>query len=447
MADISQSTAALSTGSNDILKYVSSIVELFNDGNFKIVVQPRIVSSDDSESLEQFLTLARQNKKREACLIPFRATNKKMYTFGQICKPKATANLGDVAEGVFACAIAVRFTNRNSTVTSQDVINLLDDLGSPVSRGKGKVIVKTYKAENEGIDLKDDVILTIALAENNMNFLLNRNSTSSLQTYIDAAVKYANDDKVKKWAKLVYENRRYDKIEVISDGLSGQTTTKVDVEVKITDDNNILQPVDIKVSLKAGDVKQFGQKGGTNFLKEQTGKRQDGYKEYFNRLFGIDISNLESPYRQKSEIEHDVSGAINLVYDKVAEIVQQKLNSQTEKESILQTFGRAIEWFATLNEEYVELVQLNRGEAKIYNFANFANVLGQHDWDVNYTKGRSQSGESLPKIVIHKRGTVSDELIILRVKREVKDGGPYYRNYVEKGSFLGNLIGRYASAA
>lgn len=205
--------------------------------------------------------------------------------------------------------------------------------------------------------------------------------------------------------------------------------------------------MDIKVSLKAGDVKQFGQKGGTNFLKEQTGKRQDGYKEYFNRLFGIDISNLESPYRQKSEIEHDVSGAINLVYDKVAEIVQQKLNSQTEKESILQTFGRAIEWFATLNEEYVELVQLNRGEAKIYNFANFANVLGQHDWDVNYTKGRSQSGESLPKIVIHKRGTVSDELIILRVKREVKDGGPYYRNYVEKGSFLGNLIGRYASAA
>ena len=100
-----------------------------------------------------------------------------------------------------------------------------------------------------------------------MSFLLDSKSESALKEYANAAVKYANDEKVTKWAKLVYENGRYDKIEVIADGLGGQQTTKVDVEVKITDDNNVLQDVDIKVSLKAGDVKQFGQQGGTLFEK------------------------------------------------------------------------------------------------------------------------------------------------------------------------------------
>ena len=69
---------------------------------------------------------------------------------------------------------------------------------------------------------------------------------------------------MKKWSKLLYENNRYDKIEVISDGLGGQTTTKVDVYVKVDD-----QPIDIKVSLKAGDVKQFGQVSGAEFAKQE----------------------------------------------------------------------------------------------------------------------------------------------------------------------------------
>ena len=44
-----------------------------------------------------------------------------------------------------------------------------------------------------------------------------------------SAVRYANSTTVRKWSKLLYENNRYDKIEVVSDGLGGQKTTKVDV--------------------------------------------------------------------------------------------------------------------------------------------------------------------------------------------------------------------------
>lgn len=440
--EISQSTAQLHTGSNDIQKYLPAIIELFNGGSFKIGVKPGTASSSDEDALEEFLSLGRQNKKREACLVPFKANDNKMYTFGQILKPKIRANMGDVAEGVFAAAIAVRFTNRNTTVTKSDVNSLIQGLPTPVSRNKGKVVQKTFKADNKDIDLKDDVILKIALAEANMSFLLDSRSQSALSSYIDSAVKYANDQKVQKWAKLVYENGRYDKIEITADGLGGQTTTKVDVDVKITDDQNVLQNVDIKVSLKAGDVNQFGQQGGTLF--ERTGNK-DGYKEYWNRMFGIDISSKKSAYDQLKAVNHNTSGAINLIYDYVADELQKKLNGNSSQ-STLTTLGEAIQYYATSHEEHVELVQLNNSEARIYNFANIPNIINQYEWEVEYSKGISSSGESLPIITIHEKGTSSNKFLILRVKREVVNGAPYYRNYVEKGKFLGDLIGRYASS-
>ena len=440
---ISQSTSQLRSGSNEIKKYLLAVIELFNNGNFEIGVKPGTVSSVDKKALEQFKSLAEQNKKREACLIPFTAKNKKMYTFGQILKPRIGANMGDVAEGVFAAAIAVRFINRNATVTKSDVNSLIRGLPTPVSLSKGKVVQKTFKADNKDIDLKDDVILKISLAEYNMNFLLDYRSQSALSSYIDSAVKYANDQKVQKWSKLVYENGRYDKIEVTADGLGGQTTTKVDVYVKITDDKNVLQDVDIKVSLKVDDVKQFGQQGGTLF--EAIGKKK-GYKEYWNRLFGIDISSQKDAYNKIKGVDHNTSGAINLIYKYVADELQTKLDNNKSSESTLITLGEAIQYYATLNEEHVELVQLTNGDAKIYNFAGLPNVIKEYEWNVEYSKGISSSGESIPIITIHQKGKPTNILLILRVKIETLNNAPYYRNYVEKGKFLGDLIARAASS-
>ena len=440
---ISQSTSQLRSGSNEIKKYLLAVIELFNNGNFEIGVKPGTVSSVDKKALEQFKSLAEQNKKREACLIPFTAKNKKMYTFGQILKPRIGANMGDVAEGVFAAAIAVRFINRNATVTKSDVNSLIRGLPTPVSLSKGKVVQKTFKADNKDIDLKDDVILKISLAEYNMKFFLDIKSQSVLDSYIDSAVKYANDQKVQKWSKLVYENGRYDKIEVTADGLGGQTTTKVDVYVKITDDKNVLQDVDIKVSLKVDDVKQFGQQGGTLF--EAIGKKK-GYKEYWNRLFGIDISSQKDAYNKIKGVDHNTSGAINLIYKYVADELQTKLDNNKSSESTLITLGEAIQYYATLNEEHVELVQLTNGDAKIYNFAGLPNVIKDYVWNVEYSKGISSSGESIPIITIHQKGKPTNILLILRVKIETLNNAPYYRNYVEKGKFLGDLIARAASS-
>ena len=442
---ISQSTSQLRSGSNEIKKYVNSVIELFNSGDFKIGVKPDKVSSVDKKALEEFKSLGEKNKKKEACLVSFNANNNKMYTFGQILKPVISANMGDVAEGVLAAAIACRFINKNSTVTKSDVNSLIQGLPTPTSVGKAKSVEQPFKSENKDTDLKDDVILKITLSEYNMKFFLDIKSQSVLDSYIDSAVKYANDSKVQTWSKMVYENHRSDKIQVTANGLGNKTKTKVDVDVKITDDKNpdVLQDVDIKVSLKVDDVKQFGQQGGTLF--KATGKKK-GYKEYWNKLFGIDISSQENAYNKMKGVDHNTLGAINLIYDYVAVELQKKLNDKKSSKSTLIKLGEAIQYYATLNEEHVELVQLTNRDAKIYNFAGLPGIIEQHGFDVKCSKGTSSSGKSLPIITIHEKGKPDNILLILRVKIETLNNEPYYRNYIEKGKFLGDLISRFTSS-
>ena len=104
------------------------------------------------------------------------------------------------------------------------------------------------------------------------------------------------------------------------------------------------------------------------------------------------ISNIAA-YNKLKEIEHDTFGAVNMLYDYVADVVQSKLNSD-DAMGMMTQLGRAIDHYATSNEEHVELVQLNRGDARVYNFGNLANVIVNQEWDVDYKKGIGSAGAS-----------------------------------------------------
>jgi len=270
-----------------------------------------------------------------------------------------------------------------------------------------------------------------------MNFLLNPGNTASLRPYINAALAYANSITVRQWADLVYTNRRYDKIEIISDGLSGQTTTKVDVRVKITDDEGNLRPVNINVSLKAGDVKQFGQLGGTEF---------SDLVQFFNNLFGIgNILNQHSNrYEQMTKVNHQYDEALRFLYGEVQRTLTARLASAATSANLMNIVGNGINYYATLNEENVQLVQLNNSEAKIYQFQG----VGERLQNYAYESRLSYSGEKrLPQIDINN----SDGKLLLRIRvkgenKRDRNGRSYtyFRNYVEKGEFLGDLIATYA---
>jgi len=424
-----------STSPGQLGKYVVPTIEIINSGSVSTASKIYTLkkSKFNEDAIKKFAELGVKGSsfQKEALDIPLETTDSKVkiITIGSLNKPNVKYNLGDMAEGVVGAAITARFIYKNRNINAQLVYGVLRALAKSGTTNypgkKGKQVERTFKSANENPKIMDDVRCFISLAEVNMMALLAKNNETMLKEYVDSAVKYANSNNVKKWAKLVYENNRYDKIEVLSDGLGGQKTTKVDVSVKITNDKGELLPVDILVSLKAGDVKQFGQVSGAEFEKQE---------ELWEQLFGYknNIRSLKNKYDKMMFIDKRPDEAVFLVYSTVTKLLVRDLRNKPDE--ILQTLSKAINYFATLNEENVTLVQVGGGKAKVYKFDDIYNAISGRQYTADIKTGAS----GLPTIIIR---SGRDSLIQFRVKQEFKsDGSPYIRNYIEKQSLLGDLL-------
>ena len=146
-----------------------------------------------------------------------------------------------------------------------------------------------------------------------------------------------------------------------------------------------------------------------------------------------------------TKVAHKYSEGLRLIYKKAYNILSSKLDIKAKSIPLLDSMGRGIIYYATLNEENVQLVQLNNREAKVYQFENVGEKIKEYTYDVRY----NESGEKLlPQIDIVNK-TDGKLLLRIRVKGENKTDSKtgksytYYRNYVEKGNFLGELIASY----
>jgi len=534
MAQIPQSTGMIQGVSKPegFAKYIEGVHELFNQGEIKIgtsldgqvekipartgdyIVYVNLSSSNvkalsnwsekaaDAGTARRVSARPRRGSRAlPAGAIGFEATvgpggEKIIVPFGEIRKPTGGANLGDVAEGVMAIALACRFKDyrHGGNVTSDDILavckKLKSGLGMGVTktgvnanagskargfavknRGKGKEIQAIFQTPNYGmVDdyVDDDLCLYIGLSAANMKFLLDAGDKKpnqiAMKNMLAGSAAYANGDKVKKWAHEVYNNRRYDFIECRAVGLAGSAKgTKVDVEVNITDDEgeprtimvgNKRMGVDIKISLKHGGVEQFGQKGGTDW--ENSGRTM-GYEKYFNTLFGdsISVSSYGAAFKEakgpktgsKSSQNFRIRNAVGGLYQSVAKDIQTQLKEgggerKRARTKFYQNLAKGIIDFATLNQEFVHLVQLTANEARIYNFEKLPLIWadGEPLYEVEYKTYDSKVAKGpLPKITIKEPGTTGKSLFVFRVKAETVNGQPYYRNYIEKGSALKNL--------
>ena len=425
-----------STSPGQLGKYVVPTIEIIKSGSVSTATKTYTLKKGEfnDDAIKKFAELGMKGSsfQKDALLIPLETTDskKKYIDIGSLNKPNVRYNLGDMAEGVVGAAITARFIYKNKNVNAQLVYGVLSSLAKSGPTNypgkKGKQVEKTFKSANKNPKIMDDVRCFISLAEVNMLALLSPSNKELLKEYVDSAVKYANSNNVKKWSKLVYENNRYDKIEVLSDGLGGQRSTKVDVSVKITNDKGESLPVDILVSLKAGDVKQFGQVSGAEFEKQE---------ELWEKIFGYGsvIKSLKTQYEKLMFTDKKPDEAVYLVYQKVNQQLNQDLRG-TKSDELMQKLSSAINYFATLNEEFVSLVQVGGGKAKVYRFDDIYEKLKDKQYASNLKTGSS----GLPTIVISSGG---EDLIQFRVKQEFKsDGSPYIRNYVEKLSLLGDLL-------
>ena len=423
------------TTPGQLSKYVIPTVEAINSGRVSTASKTYTLKkgTENDEAVKAFLQLGMggSSTQQQALDIVLQTTDSRNteIKIGSLTKPNIKYNLGDMAEGVVGAAICARFIYKNRDISARQVYGVLRALekeGPTNYPGKkGKQVEKTFKSANQNPKILDDVRLFVSLAEVNMMALLSRGNENLIREYVNSAVRYANSNNVKKWSQLVYENNRYDKIEVLSDGLGGQRSTKVDVSVKITNDKGQLVPCDILVSLKAGDVKQFGQVSGAEFEKQT---------QLWGRLFGYDgaIAGLQTTFDKLMFEDRKPDEAVTLVYDSVYRKLKRDLEYKSDE--ILQTLSGAISYFATLDEDNVVLLQVGGGKAKVYKFDDIYNALQGREYNAKIVRGKS----NLPTILIESDGV---PLIQFRVKQEFKsDGSPYIRNYIEKQKLLGDLL-------
>ena len=188
---------------------------------------------------------------------------------------------------------------------------------------------------------------------------------------IRSAVSYANSSKrVITAINEAKNDPAKNKVDVISDGgeKEQQTTTKVDLKIMI-DGKEVGKRL---LSVKAGNVGQFGQVGGHNFEKAQ---------EFFSSTLGIQLSPtvekkfIDVPQGRGYEddkirnFEKGFNSAYTDVFKQVKSIIK------TNPDDFLESVFKGLKYHLTLNEPGVEMVILEPNAKKAFAELSFGNAF------------------------------------------------------------------------
>ena len=280
------------------------------------------------------------------------------------------ANKGEIVEGIYGAATMARLINRpNADITAQDVYKVIAGLPNVPQGGSYSVNAK----ETEGA-ISDNFELIVKLKAQPYADLKNTKKIDAMMgNIVRSVIAFVNNETIPRYAKLFAENGRPDSVDIISDGISDETGTKTDVKLIYKDENGqpIRELLKYGQSVKVGAVKQFGQVGG--------GAARDTLEKRFEKLefmwekFGVDISPLKTKFSTANRIED----AYEAAYDSAAKTLADKLavaNDEQEK-LFLKKFINGIKYFATLNDDDVNLIQFDEKGYFVLDFKRLDKLL------------------------------------------------------------------------
>jgi hypothetical protein len=375
------------------------------------------------------------------------ATNKKdRYKFSDLKKtdefkpvskdPKKTETgtkvppLGYVAEGVVMASMLARFIKKAQAINDADVIAMIKEIKLAKDSGNQKSVLKkvTIKSANKNPKLFDTIIAEVGLAKDYYNFLVNPESLKILKPYISGAVTFSNSITVRKWADLFYENNQENKIVIKGTGISGQSETKADVEVyagliKDTD----LHKINLDLSIKSNDTKQFGQVSGSEFEKQLY---------LWDSLLSVSVKQKEKEYNKfAAQAKHDE--AITLAY-KFAAAEFNKLAKPLKIKNVVD----GLIFHSTKGRE-TTTISLSKIGSSLYKPSElkmrFANYKAKEiTADVWMGVDKNDPTKKLPRLVIYVDG---EKLLQVRNGSTAKANGErYVRNYIEGESLYFSII-------
>ena len=339
------------------------------------------------------------------------------------------SNRGDVAEGILAAAMFAKLkarVNKNiAEVTVDDIWAVVDSL-----KQTGADTYSVSVKDGGKSMVNDKIVFTLVLPPEPYQDFINPAKRALLTNESDSAARFANSDDNTEFSKYYYLNGRPDVINIICDGGNPekQKISKVDIEVVVTD--KLTGKVDRKrldISLKA-DAAQFGQVGiGSDrlydFFKKQT--------ELWGK-FGIDISGTEPEFDAIFK-KKGLVPAIQYVYEFAADVMATLLSDNNDEDEymFIKDLAKGINYFATLNNPNVILIDFVSGGYKMMRFDDMESKLASVKLTAEYNRK-----VGLPQVDVY------DELTgKLFLKFRVKITSDERRNYVEKGPLMTELLG------
>jgi len=429
MARLSTTTGAAKYNVNvlDLLSRSMSKDVAIVAGKGRYVLANTLANKNQAKTYIKLVTAGRIP---QAMGLLFDSKDKRVMTIGAIDKAQLKGvgaagtpkgNKGDVGEGILAAAIVARFTNKNSSVTPAMVVSVIKKLAKSPNISVSRSIKKIIKIDspNKNPKIIDQVECTCVLAEINTAALFDKDAHKTYAEIFKASSTYVNSGIIKSWSQLLFNNNQKNFIQVQALGTEDQAGTKVDIGVRVDGEKT-----DVNISLKVGDVKQFGQVGGSEFEK---------MVEMFGPL-GINLASIEDQYT-KLLSKKKINGALHLAYSTAATQIDAMNKTAPLRKKFINKFGDFIRFHATRHEENVSLVQLGDRDVHVYSFGPFQEAFCSLNIQATVVDSQGK-----PTIRLHSDGRL---MISLRARIENKPKGVYVRNLVEKGPLFTELLSQH----
>ena len=358
-------------------------------------------------------------------------------------------NMGNVSEALLGCAVAAKFMNVGKPVTEQQAIEvgkqlILNEGNLNVSAGKDKLFFKVTipKMDNKafkawlGMDTRKKTLRDYKVPEKTIALFDRR---------LKASVDYANTSKrVISAVQEASNDPRKNKVDVISDGgeKANQNTTKVDLKILIDGQETAKR----LLSVKAGDVAQFGQVVGSNFehVSEFFGSfnvpLSPAIKKYF---YDIAKGTRDSTEEKQHNFDNGMSSAYQDAFKKF------KAKAASDQAGLVEDVYQGLLQHLTRKEEGVEMVILDPDGKKAFRELSFGPEFEQAMRQLQLVVVENMEGKahiisiygypigSIAKKFVPVKGTSSAANKLVDLKSQFKDGT--VRNMTAMGGLLKDI--------
>ena len=399
-------------------------------------------------------------------------------------------NRGGVAEGIYAAAIFLRFTNKGKKRGAKITEKELKDFIMNKMAGEGNSGTIEGIGDNREKTIKDDIILDYGLKAADAKSLydkriwehwkgaavklkgikqLPKQGSDMVQTalnYVNNASKSSAKTEMEhpiiEWAHIMWDNGVYNEVRINAEGEVAQDETKVDIRVSANNHNGA--DVDLKrISLKYNGVGQFGQMSGVTW---------DVTAGVLKEFFAIDDPRLSEDdyigFIKTKDNKSDAALAMRKMWEAECGVTEagDRLSDSLKTKKGAKAFQNAL-WrhmsqgkTAKKDEPGVELVDAYKDDPIVYQLDGlfdhcFHSLELKSEYSLSQVSKRS-AGKNVPgmdhtfidlcKIDITAKGLGTDAdsrktLITIRIKRGDSNAkGPYYRTIFEKKELLHDLI-------